>query len=299
MWSMSRRVHARWEVTIVILPALSRCSSAKICCSASASIAEVGSSRIQMPGVAQVNPGEGEPLPLSTGEADPFELWAELGVEAVGQSTDEVAYVRGIQGRPDLLVADRLGSTEPDAVANGELVATELLGQQAEVAEATTRRKRRGVHGVDLDSSVVEVDDAEQGVDRCGLTGAVHTNQRDHRANLNVQVESAQRRPVLVRIDDGNLGRREPLGNVRHMLTCRIALSVDVGEQRAVGLDFGHRRDQLAVGVPGYACGRSSGDDSQDASGDPGAASAADHDAHQRTSEEHSGCGPAKGGSPS
>jgi hypothetical protein len=106
---------------------------------------------------------------LSAQKTDPVELRAELGVEAVGQSVHKATDVSGFKGRPNLLVADRLRGAQPDDVADGDVIAAKLLGQQAEVAEAATRRELGGVQAVDFDPSLVEVNDAEQGVDRSGL----------------------------------------------------------------------------------------------------------------------------------
>lgn len=131
---------------------------------------------------------------MSAQKTDPVELRAELGVEAVGQSVHKATDVSGFKGRPNLLVADRLRGAQPDDVADGDVIAAKLLGQQAEVAEAATRRELGGVQAVDFDPSLVEVNDAEQGVDRSGFAGTIHANQRHHLADLNDQIEPGQQR---------------------------------------------------------------------------------------------------------
>lgn len=108
------------------------------------------------PRAAQVDAGQGEPLPLPAREPRPAELRAEHRVQSLGESAHQIPRAGRVQGAPDLLVGHLLlRGAQCDRLAHRHLVAAELLGDQAEMTEARGRGESARVDPVDLDASAI------------------------------------------------------------------------------------------------------------------------------------------------
>src|SRR5690606_25405370 len=99
---------------------------------------------------AEMDPCQGEPLPLTSGDADPAPLFAQLGVESIRHVADEVRRVSSFEGCPHVGITHLVRSAQRDRLAYGEFVPAELLSQQAELTQPCGFADRRPivtVHG--------------------------------------------------------------------------------------------------------------------------------------------------------
>src|SRR5690606_23909615 len=115
-------------------------------------------------GATQMDPSQGEALPLTTGDAHATPLLAQLGVQAVRHGANQFGGVGSLERGPDLVVGHRSGTAQGDRVAYGELVPAELLCQQAELAQPGGLAELSALAAVDSDRARRRLDQPEQSV---------------------------------------------------------------------------------------------------------------------------------------
>ena len=141
--SAARIDESRWAITITTRVRAASRSAPMMRASDSGSSAEVGSSRIRMPGVAHQRARDRQPLLLASGELSAGA--PEPGPVALGQRAHEVVGSRAARGAADLLVA-RVGTAEAQVVLDAGVEERRLLEDEG---GARAQRGQRRVLDVD------------------------------------------------------------------------------------------------------------------------------------------------------
>ena len=139
---------------------------------------------------AQQRAGDGEPLPLSAGEA--AAALADAGVVAAGQALDEVVRVGGARGGADL-GAGGVGAAEHEVVVDARVHHQLLLVDDGDRVAHRRRRVVGDVVAVDGDDPGVGGELAGEQPAQRRLAGAARSDEGDDLAGGDVEGQVGQR----------------------------------------------------------------------------------------------------------
>ncbi|CAN5288336.1 hypothetical protein BH24ACT7_BH24ACT7_07850 [soil metagenome] len=189
----------------------------------------------QDPRVAQHRPSQGDPLPLTAGQA--VTPLPDHGGVSLGESADEVVGAGQPRRRPDLLVRG-VGSTKGDVVPHRGREQERLLEHNRHLAPQLVQRDRAHIDPVEPRHSGVDVVEPGDEEGKGGLTGPGRTDQRHRGPARNGQVDPVEHRNRPVSEPHPGEGDLARAVGERH----RIVGLARVGHGAEEQLDPGRRR---------------------------------------------------------
>ena len=166
-------------------------------------------------GLAHVGAGDGDLLPFAAGQLDAvLEALADHLVVAAGQARDHLVGLAAVGGPRDaFVVGARRDPADRDIVAGRQVVADEVLEDDAHAAAQFVEPVVAQVASVEQDAALVGVVEPRQQLHQRGLARAVLADQRHHLAGLQGEGKMAHRPTLGAVIDEADILEHEAVAN--------------------------------------------------------------------------------------
>ncbi len=166
-------------------------------------------------GIAHVGAGDGDLLPLAAGELDAgLEAPSDELVVARRQALDHLVGEAAPRRFADALaIVAGLDPADGDVLAGGQVVAHEVLEDDADVAAQRGEVVIAQVAAVEQDPALVRVVEPRQELDQRRLAGAVLADQRQHLAGPQLEGEVAHRPALGPRVAEADVFEDEALAD--------------------------------------------------------------------------------------
>ena len=138
-------------------------------------------------GVAQESTGNGNPLPLTTGEV--LALLTYGGIVAFRQVYDGLVDIGFFGDFNDLLHAGS-GLADGDVLANGTLKEDRVLQHHADIVAQYVQGIQAGIHAVDFNHALLNIVEARDQLDQRGFAAAGEADQSDPPARAEMQIDA-------------------------------------------------------------------------------------------------------------
>ena len=193
----------------------------------------------QQLGVAHVGARDRDLLPLAAGEVDAAaEALAEDLVVAVRQPPDDAVGEAPLRrGGDPRAIESRIDAADGDVLARGQVVAHEILEDDADVPAQRLEVVVAQIVAVQHHVALVGIVEAREQLDQRGLAGAVLAHQRQHFAGAQREVEVAHRPALGARVAEADVVEGEALADrlrERQRTGARAYLRLDLEEREEV-----------------------------------------------------------------